>query len=182
MRFAAIVALAVFGASCAGSDDASDRPRNSAADSAFYADSAILAAIVERDAAERRRGAGTQTSGGFAPYTGGGPTAPPTFSRTDPAPAATPAIAAAGVRAVNTYDAVPGFLARYHAPFDPLYVKPWQPGALFDALIPLGFHIPTPWNLPYVAVLDSQGSVVAEWDGATNLAAVDAAIQSQLAR
>src|SRR5207302_7019773 len=86
MRFAAIVALAVFGASCAGSDDASDRPRNSAADSAFYADSAILAAIVERDAAERRRGAGTQTSGGFAPYTGGGPTAPPTFSRTDPAP------------------------------------------------------------------------------------------------
>ena len=240
MRFAAIVALAVFGASCAGSDDASDRPRNSAADSAFHADSAILAAIVERDAAEQRRGAGTQTSGGFAPYTGGGPTAPPTFSRTDPAPAATPAIAAAGVRAVNTYeaahhmrgnkgrvtlailygtrcprsqamfpgfvalahhyegqafdvaafsmdepedkDAVPGFLARYHAPFDPLYVKPWQPGALFDALIPLGFHIPTPWNLPYVAVLDSQGSVVAEWDGATNLAAVDAAIQSQLAR
>src|SRR2546430_5459842 len=63
MRFAAIVALAVFGASCAGSDEASDRPRNSAADSAFHADSAILAAIVERDAAERRGGAGTQTSG-----------------------------------------------------------------------------------------------------------------------
>jgi len=39
-----------------------------------------------------------------------------------------------------------------------------------------------PWNLPYVATLDPQGSVVAQWDGATILAAIDAALQSQLAR
>jgi len=39
-----------------------------------------------------------------------------------------------------------------------------------------------PWNLPYVAMLDPQGSVVARWDGATILAAIDAALQSQLAR
>jgi len=237
---AGIAALAIFGAACGGAQGASDRPRIVTADSAFRADSATLAAIVERDAAERRRVAGMQTSGGFAPYTGGGPAAPPTYSSTDPPPPPTPALDAAGVRAVNTYEAahylqgrkgrvtlailystrcprsrrmfpgfvalarhydgqpfdvaafsiddaedkdgVPGFLARYQAPFDPLYIKPWQPGTLIGALGPLGFRLPTPWNLPYVAMLDPQGSVVAQWDGATNLAAIDAALQSQLAR
>ena len=240
MRVAGIATLAVFGVACGGAQGASDRPRIVAADSAFRADSATLAAIVQRDAAERRRVAGTQTSGGFAPYTGGGPAAPPTFSSTDPPPPTAPALDAAGVRAVNTYEAahylqrkqgrvtlailystrcprsrgmfpgfvalarhyekqpfdvaafsiddaedrdgVPAFLARYQAPFDPLYIKPWRPGALIGALGPLGFRLPTPWNLPYVAMLDPQGSVVAQWDGATNLAAIDAALQSQLAR
>ncbi len=236
MRAAGIAALAVFGAACGGAQGASDRPRIVAADSAFRADSATLAAIVQRDAAERRRAADMRTSGGFAPYTGGGPAAPATFSSTDPPPPATPALDAAGVRAVNTYEAahylqgrkgrvtlailystrcprsrrmfpgfvalarhyerqpfdvaafsiddaedkdgIPDFLARYGAPFDPLYVKPWQPGALIGALSPLGFRLPMPWNLPYVAVLDPQGNLVAQWDGATNLAAIDGAIQS----
>ena len=80
-------------------------------------------------------------------------------------------------------DLIPGFLARYEAPFDPLYIKPWQPGELSGALSPLGFNITrAPWDRPYVAVLDPQGNVVAQWNAATNLAAIDAAIQSQLAR
>ncbi|PYO95669.1 MAG: hypothetical protein DMD60_12765 [Gemmatimonadetes bacterium] len=240
MRVAGIATLAVCGIACGGAEGASDRPRIAAADSAFQADSATLAAIVERDAAERRRIAGTQTSGGFAPYTGGGAAAPAAFSSTGSPPPATPALDAAGVRAVKTYEAaqylqrkkgrvtlailystrcprsrgmftgfvalarryekepfavaafsiddaddkdrIPDFLARYDAPFDPLYIKPWQPGELIGALGPLGFRLPTPWNLPYVALLDSQGNMVAQWDGATNLAAIFAATQSQLAQ
>jgi len=79
-------------------------------------------------------------------------------------------------------DDIPDFLTRYEAPFDPLFIKPWQPGELIGALGPLGFGIPRPWNRPYVAVLDRQGHVAAQADGATNLAAIDAAIQSQLGR
>jgi len=241
MRAAGIVALAVFGAACGGAQGASDRPRYVAADSAFRADSATLAAIVQRDAAERRRVAGNQTSGAFAPYTGGAPAAPAAFSSTDPPPPPGPALDAAGLLAVNSYEAahylqgkkgrvmlailygtrcprsramfpgfvalarryqgqqfdvaafstdddedkdgIPGFLARYEAPFDPLYIKPWQPGELSGALSPLGFRITrAPWDRPYVAVLDPQGNVVGQWNAATNLAAIDAAIQSQLAR
>ena len=79
-------------------------------------------------------------------------------------------------------DDIPDFLTRYETSFDPLYIKPWQSGALIGALGPLDFRLPMPWNLPYVATLDPQGSVVAQWDGATILAAIDAALQSQLAR
>jgi len=241
MRIAGIAALAVFGAACGGAQGASDRPRIVAADSAFRADSATLAAIVQRDAAERRQAVGTHTSGGFGSYAGDGPAAPAAFSSTDPPPPAAPALDATGVRAVNASEAarylrgkkgrvtlailygtrcprskamfpgfvalarhyegqpfavaafstddeedkdgIPGFLARYEAPFDPLYIKPWQPGELSGALSPLGFGLTrAPWDRPYVAVLDPQGSVVAQWNAATNLAAIDAAIQSQLAR
>lgn len=241
MRVAGIAILAVLGVACGGAQGASDRPRIVAADSAFRADSATLAAIVERNAAERRRIAGTQTGGGFAPYAGDGPAAPAAFSSTDPSPPAAPGLDAAGVRAVNASEAahylqgkkgrvtlailygtrcprsramfpgfvalarhdegqafavaafstddaedkdgIPDFLARYDAPFDPLYIKPWQPGELSDALSPLGFHITrAPWDRPYVAVLDPQGDVVVQWNAAINLAAIDAAIQSQLAR
>jgi hypothetical protein len=241
MRAMRIAALAVLAAACGGAHGASDRPRNVAADSAFRADSATLAAIVQRDAAERHRVAGKQTSGGFAPYAGGAPAAPAAFSSTDPPPPPGPALDAAGILAVSSYEAaqylkgkkgrvtlailygtrcprsramfpgfvalarhyqgqqfdvaafstdddedkdgIPGFLARYEAPFDPLYIKPWQPGELSGALSPLGFHLTrAPWDRPYVAVLDPHGDVVAQWNAATNLAAIDAAIQSQLAR
>jgi len=241
MRAMGIATLAALAAACGGAQGASDRPRNVAADSAFRADSATLAAIVQRDDAERHRVAGKQTSGAFAPYTGDGPTAPAAFSSTDPPPPAAPALDAAGILAVSSYEAaqylkgkkgrvtlailygtrcprsramfpgfvalarhyqgqqfdvaafstdddedkvdIPGFLARYEAPFDPLYIKPWQPGELSGALSPLGFHLTrAPWDRPYVAVLDPQGNVVAQWNPATNLAAIDAAIQSQLAR
>jgi len=236
MRAAGIAALAVFGTACGGAQGASDRPRNVAADSAFRADSATLAAIVQRDAAERRQAVGTHTSGGFGSYAGDGPAAPAAFSSTDPPPPpppARPALDAAGVRAVSAYEAgqylrsrkgrvtlailygtrcprsralfpgfvalarhyegpqfdvaafstddaedkddIPDFLARYEAPFDPLYIKPWQPGELSGALSPLGFALTrAPWDRPYVAVLDPQGNVVAQWNPATNLAAVDA--------
>ena len=241
MRTACLVALAVAAVECGGAQGASDRPRIVAADSAFRADSATLAAIVQRDAVERSRAAGQQTSGGFAPYAGGGPAAPAAFSSTDPPPPPGPALDAAGILAVSSDEAaqylkgkkgrvtlailygtrcprsramfpgfvalarhyqgqgfdvaafstdddedkgdIPDFLARYEAPFDPLYIKPWQPGELSGALSPLGFHLTrAPWDRPYVAVLDPHGDVVAQWNAATDLAAIDAAIQSQLAR
>src|SRR6266700_5035347 len=199
MRVAGIAALAVFGAACGGAQGASDRPRIVAADSAFRVDSATLAAIVQRDAADRRRVGGSQTSGGFAPNPGNGPRAPAAFSSTDPPPPPGPALDAAGILAVSSYEAaqylkgkkgrvtlailygtrcprskamfpgfvalarhyegqpfavaafstddeedkdgIPGFLARYEAPFDPLYIKPWQPGELSGALSPLGFGL-----------------------------------------
>src|SRR5204862_6116043 len=100
-----IAALAVFGAACGGAQGASDRPRIVAADSAFRADSATLAAIVQRDAAERRQAVGTHTSGGFGSYAGDGPAAPAAFSSTDPPPPAAPALDATGVRAVNASEA-----------------------------------------------------------------------------
>ena len=240
MRAAGIAAFAVFGAACGGAQGASDRPRNVAADSAFRADSATLAAIVQQDAAQRHRVAGKQSSGGFAPYVGGGPTVPAAFTNTDPPAWAPPGLDSAGVRAVNPHEAaqylksrkgrvtlailygtrcprsramfpgfvalarhhagervdvaafstddqenrgdVPDFLARYQAPFDPLYIKPWQPGQLMASLNPMGFELPSPWDRPYVAVLDQRGNVVAQWNAATNLAAIDAALQSQLGR
>src|SRR2546422_11582257 len=106
MRAAGIAALAVFGAACGGAQGASDRPRIVAADSAFRADSATLAAIVQRDAAERRRVAGNQTSGAFAPYTGGAPAAPAAFSSTDPPPPPGPALDAAGLLPVKRYEKI----------------------------------------------------------------------------
>src|SRR6266480_6965793 len=188
MRIAGIAALAVFGAACGGAQGASDRPRIVAADSAFRADSATLAAIVQRDAAERRQAVGTHTSGGFGSYAGDGPAALAAFSSTDPPPPAAPALDATGVRAVNASEA-----ARYlrgkkgRVTLAILYgtrcprSKAMFPG--FGALSPLGFGLTrAPWDRPYVAVLDPQGSVVAQWNAATNLAAIDAAIQSQLAR
>src|SRR5436309_469291 len=241
MRTACLVALAVAAVACGGAPGGSERPRIVAADSPFRAGAAPLGPLVQRDAAGRPRAAGQQTSGGFAPYAGGGPAAPAAFSNTDPPPPPGPALDAAGILAVSSdeaaqylkgkkgrvtlailygtrcprsramfpgfvalarhyqgqqfdvaafstdddedKDGIPGFLARYEAPFDPLYIKPWQPGELSGALSPLGFNITrAPWDRPYVAVLDPQGSVVAQWNPATNLAAVDAVIQSQLAR
>jgi hypothetical protein len=168
MRAMRIAALAVLAAACGGAHGASDRPRNVAADSAFRADSATLAAIVQRDAAERHR-VWAMFPGfvALARHYQGQQFDVAAFSTDDD----------------EDKDGIPGFLARYEAPFDPLYIKPWQPGELSGALSPLGFHLTrAPWDRPYVAVLDPHGDVVAQWNAATNLAAIDAAIQSQLAR
>ncbi len=73
---------------------------------------------------------------------------------------------------------VPGFLSRYHAPFEPVHVQRWAPGQMAVAMATIGLQLPTPWNLPHVAVIDASGRIVGEWDGATNLRAIDAALSS----
>jgi hypothetical protein len=74
---------------------------------------------------------------------------------------------------------VPGFLARYNAPFEPIYVKPRAAaGEMAGAMATIGMQLPEPFNMPHVAVIDASGQVVGEWDGTTNLRAIDAALSS----
>jgi hypothetical protein len=70
------------------------------------------------------------------------------------------------------------FLARYGAPFQPFYIKRWPPGQMSRDMATLGLQIPTRWSMPHVAVLDASGRVIAEWDAATDLGAIDAALSS----
>lgn len=73
---------------------------------------------------------------------------------------------------------VPPFLAEFGAPFTPYHITRRVPGELSRDLGPLGLHVEGVWNMPHVAVLDGSGRVVGEWDGATNLRAIDAALSS----
>jgi hypothetical protein len=73
---------------------------------------------------------------------------------------------------------VPPFLAHFGAPFQPYYIKPRQAGEMGRDMATIGLHLPSPWNLPHIAVLDANGQVVGEWDGATDLNAIDAALSS----
>jgi hypothetical protein len=74
---------------------------------------------------------------------------------------------------------VPGFLARYNAPFEPVHIKSRAAaGEMAGAMATIGMQVPDPWNMPHVAVIDASGQVVGEWDGTTNLRAIDAALSS----
>jgi len=203
MRVAGIAILAVLGVACGGAQGASDRPRIVAADSAFRAPAAFSSTDPSPPAAPGLDAAGVRAvSASEAAHYLQGRKGRVTLAilygtRCPRSRAMFPGFVglarhyegqAFAVAAFSTHDAedkdgIPDFLARYEAPFDPLYIKPWQPGELSDALSPLGFHITrAPWDRPYVAVLDPQGNVVVQWNAAINLAAIDAAIQSQLAR
>lgn len=91
----------------------------------------------------------------------------------------------------NYPDDVPGFLARYAAPFDSLSIRDGKVGELSGALAPLGFFggpgavnpaVGVTISMPYVAVLDREGYVRAAWHAATNIAAIDQAVRTELAR
>src|SRR6266545_341504 len=111
MRRATTVAVALIGAiaGCGGAPPERDPLRDqaaAAADSAFRADSATLAGIVESDAAERRAIAATRMSSGFAPYRGGEPALPDAFSsREHGGTTGSTAATDAGIRALTTYEA-----------------------------------------------------------------------------
>jgi hypothetical protein len=88
------------------------------------------------------------------------------------------------VTAIATDDPedVRGFLSRFGAPFAPLFAVRGRPGDLSRALEEFGISLPSPFNLPYVAVLDPEGKAVGQWDAATNLASIDAAVREALRR
>ena len=73
---------------------------------------------------------------------------------------------------------VPGFLAQYGAPFAPAHIKRRGQGQMAAAMATIGLQLPDPWNMPHVAVIDASGQVVGEWDAATDLRAIDAALRS----
>ncbi len=73
---------------------------------------------------------------------------------------------------------VPGFLAQYGASFAPAHIKRRGQGQMAAAMATIGLQLPAPWNLPHVAVIDASGQVVGEWDAATDLRAIDAALRS----
>jgi hypothetical protein len=50
----------------------------------------------------------------------------------------------------------------------------WQQRARLDE----DDHDRRSFNMPHVAVIDASGQVVGEWDGTTNLRAIDAALSS----
>lgn len=73
---------------------------------------------------------------------------------------------------------VPPFLAQFGAPFQPLHIKPRPPGQIGRDMATIGLQLGSTWNMPHVAVLDASGQVVGEWDAATDLRAIDAAVSS----
>jgi thiol-disulfide isomerase/thioredoxin len=73
---------------------------------------------------------------------------------------------------------VPPFLARYRASFQAIHMKTCKGCGTPRAMAPAGIHLSQTWNMPHVAVLDPTGRVVGEWDAATDLVAIDEAIQS----
>jgi thiol-disulfide isomerase/thioredoxin len=73
---------------------------------------------------------------------------------------------------------VPPFLARYQASFQALHMKTCKGCGTARAMAPAGIHLSQTWNMPHVAVLDPAGRTVGEWDAATDLVAIDEAIQS----
>jgi hypothetical protein len=75
----------------------------------------------------------------------------------------------------ETPEDVTPFLTEAKAPFQPYYIEPGSVGPEFQSL---GIHLPDVFNLPYIAVLDPSGRVVGEWDGATDIKAINAALSS----
>jgi thiol-disulfide isomerase/thioredoxin len=252
MRTARFVGFTTIGVllACGGTQGAPE-PRTelgpSATDSAFSADSATLAAILARDAADRQASLALRASDKFAPYTGSIGTTASAYSGDQTPTRASPVARAPGVHrltaaevaehlrrrkgqvtvailygtrcprtramfptfvalaaryreqpvhiaafALDNYPQdVPGFLARYAAPFDSLSIRDGKVGELSGALAPLGFFggpgavdpaVGVTISMPYVAVLGRDGYVRAAWHAATNVAAIDQAVRTELAR
>lgn len=252
MRRARLAGLAAIGALLAcGGPQGTPGPRTerarSAADSVFSADSAALAAILTRDAADRQASLALRAGDRFAPYTGPINSTASAYSGDQTPTAAAPVATARGVHrltagevaehlrrrtgqvtvailygtrcprtramfpafvalaaryreqpvhiaafALDNYpEDVPGFLARYGAPFDSLSIRQGKVGELSGVLARLGFFggpgavnpaVGVTISMPYVAVLGRDGYVRAAWHAATNVAAIDQAVRTELAR
>ena len=73
---------------------------------------------------------------------------------------------------------VPAFLAERNAPFAPVALKRWAPGSLGRAMSPLGIEVRETWVRPLIAVRDSSGKIIAQGEAVTNLAPLQAALNS----
>ena len=73
---------------------------------------------------------------------------------------------------------VPAFLSERNAPFPAVAIKRWAPGNLGRAMNPLGIDIGESWVRPLIAVRDGNGKVVAQGQAVTNLAPLQAALNT----
>ena len=71
---------------------------------------------------------------------------------------------------------IPGFLAKYSAPFSPVYIEPWAPGEFTRAMANVGIQAGKVWTRPLVAIRDANGSIVSQAQGVTDLSPVAAAL------
>ena len=73
-------------------------------------------------------------------------------------------------------DRIPSFLAKYNAPFAPVYIEPWAPGEFTQSLASVGIHAGKSWTKPLVAIRDANGNIVAQAQGVTDLSPLAAAL------
>lgn len=71
---------------------------------------------------------------------------------------------------------IPEFLAKYGAPFAPVYVERWAPGEFTQAMAGVGIHAGKVWTRPLVAVRDGNGTIVAQAQGVTDVSPLSAAL------
>jgi len=70
------------------------------------------------------------------------------------------------------------FISNASLPFNCYWVKPWSPGQLTASMGSIGIHIPKSFTLPLVAVIDSNGKVVEQWQGLQDILQVEKALRS----
>jgi thiol-disulfide isomerase/thioredoxin len=70
------------------------------------------------------------------------------------------------------------FVSNYSIPFNCYWVEPWSPGQLDASMKPMGIQIGKSFLIPLVAVLDSNGRVVAQWQGLRDISQVRSALES----
>jgi hypothetical protein len=64
----------------------------------------------------------------------------------------------------------------------PFWLEPWRPGTLDSTMAELGVDVGKRWCIPLVAVIDSRGAVVTQWQGETDASPVIAAAEKALTR
>ena len=70
------------------------------------------------------------------------------------------------------------FVSNDSIPFNCYWVEPWSPGQLDASMKPMGIQIGKSFLIPLVAVLDSNGRVVAQWQGLRDISQVRSALES----
>ena len=70
------------------------------------------------------------------------------------------------------------FISRYNVAFNCYWVEPWPAGALDASMRPTGIQIGKTFNLPLVAVLDSSGGVVGQWQGLQDMSPIIDALKA----
>lgn len=68
---------------------------------------------------------------------------------------------------------VPRFLARYNAPFKPVYIRPWVAGNFTRTIEALGINVGGEFTTPIIAVRNSSGAIVTQGQGVTSVAGLD---------
>ena len=70
------------------------------------------------------------------------------------------------------------FVSNTSLPFNCYWVEPWSSGQLAATMRTTGVHVGKSFTLPLVVVLDSNGKVMAEWEGLQDISQVENALKS----